>query len=245
MKKLFNDFIREYKEHGPIIIWWVIQGKVSWFLHKRAIRKYVTRMNKCAECAEAGQCKHCGCDFNAMSLSGKPCKTLPDTGNEEFKIELREDLMPMLHKVAEGNCTLEERLEVMDEIHNDPDWKQKTEKVTEEGVKMHESIQLAVQKGMPLKVAIKMHIAAKEEQLQKEKELWCKNIADYFVEQQATGDEFSFSGDSLDSSVAKIVARDAHDVTRLLNSYVEKYLKKTTESRKITQVNKYLDEDGK
>ena len=51
-----------------------IQGNFNWFIHGKAIKKYLNKMSECPNCYKDAQCEKCGCDFNALALSSKKCK---------------------------------------------------------------------------------------------------------------------------------------------------------------------------
>lgn len=53
-----------------------IEGNIIWLLTSFAIKKYIRRKQSCLPCFEQGSCIHCGCDFNRMAVSSKPCKNM-------------------------------------------------------------------------------------------------------------------------------------------------------------------------
>lgn len=56
---------------NPILIFYYVQGHINWWLHGRAITKFLIAKSKCPDCFQSNQCKLCGCPFNKVVLSGK------------------------------------------------------------------------------------------------------------------------------------------------------------------------------
>ena len=71
-------------EKSPIDIWYYIQGHTREVLYysklKFLIRKHIQEQFEWRlkvmdeECYSNGQCKHCGCDIPALTLSNKQCE---------------------------------------------------------------------------------------------------------------------------------------------------------------------------
>ena len=71
-----KEFIKKHKALGNFTIknsYYFIIGKIRWFIHGRAIKKYVIKAMICEDCFTVGECKKCGCDFNPLALTNK-CK---------------------------------------------------------------------------------------------------------------------------------------------------------------------------
>lgn len=68
-----KDTIQKIKE-DPKTIFYYIQGHVNWFLYGWIIKRYFNRVNKCSTCFHNNECVKCGCPFNQLATSTKPCK---------------------------------------------------------------------------------------------------------------------------------------------------------------------------
>lgn len=65
--------IREIKK-DPRNGWYFIQGTVRWWIHGKAITKFLRKKNQCPTCFETGECQSgCGCEFHKVALSNKKC----------------------------------------------------------------------------------------------------------------------------------------------------------------------------
>ena len=63
---------------NPKLAWYYIQGNINWFLHGKAIIKYVKKLQECPECFTNQECLNCGCNFNRLALSDKKCHKIEE-----------------------------------------------------------------------------------------------------------------------------------------------------------------------
>ncbi len=65
--------VREMKAN-PLVAWYFVQGHVRWWLHRKAILRYLIKAHQCEACYKAGFCTHCGCPVGPLFLSSKKCE---------------------------------------------------------------------------------------------------------------------------------------------------------------------------
>lgn len=63
---------------NPKLARYYIQGNINWFLHGKAIIKYVKKLQECPECFTNQACKICECSFNKLALSDKKCHKIEE-----------------------------------------------------------------------------------------------------------------------------------------------------------------------
>ena len=75
--QLLKERLRQIKENPKTILYY-LQGNINWFLHGRAIIKFLEKSRECPDCASNGSCLECGCDFATLALSSKTCKKIKE-----------------------------------------------------------------------------------------------------------------------------------------------------------------------
>lgn len=51
-----------------------IQGTINWWIHGKAITKFLKKKNQCQKCFETNTCQSgCSCEFHKVALSSKKC----------------------------------------------------------------------------------------------------------------------------------------------------------------------------
>lgn len=53
---------------------WFVQGHILWYLHKKAILKFLKKSIECEPCYKSGFCVHCGCAVGPVFMSSMKCK---------------------------------------------------------------------------------------------------------------------------------------------------------------------------